>query len=61
LSRFEALGNQVGRLLDLRTKAVIDGEVIAADGTGRPQFYELLRGTRTPRYVAFDNSVAQRH
>ena len=34
--------------------AIIDGEVIAADETGRPQFYDLLRGTRAPAYVAFD-------
>jgi hypothetical protein len=35
-------------------EAVIDGEVIASDETGRPQFYDLLPGTRTPVYVAFD-------
>jgi ATP-dependent DNA ligase len=34
--------------------AIIDGEVIAADGTGRPQFYELLRVPRSVSYVAFD-------
>jgi len=33
---------------------VLDGEVIAADATGRPQFYDLLRRTRAPAYVAFD-------
>jgi ATP-dependent DNA ligase len=47
LSRFEALGDQVAAALDV-DEAVIDGEVIEADETGRPQFYELLRGTRTP-------------
>ena len=47
LSRFKALGDQVAAALDI-DEAVIDGEVIAADETGRPQFYELLRGTRTP-------------
>jgi bifunctional non-homologous end joining protein LigD len=31
-----------------------DGEVIVVDETGRPQFYYLLRNTRTPAYVAFD-------
>jgi bifunctional non-homologous end joining protein LigD len=31
--------------------AVIDGEVIAADDTGRPLFYDLLRGARAPAYV----------
>ena len=34
--------------------AILDGEVIAADETGRPQFYDLIRRTRTPAYVAFD-------
>ena len=53
MSRFEALGDQVGRLLDV-DEAVIDGEVIAADETGRPQFYELLRLPRSASYVAFD-------
>ena len=28
--------------------------MIAADGTGRPQFYELLRVPRSVSYVAFD-------
>jgi hypothetical protein len=35
-------------------EAVIDGEVIAANETGRPQFYDLLRGTSSPCYIAFD-------
>ena len=46
LSRFEALGDQVAAVLDV-DEAVIDGEVIAADETGRPQFYDLLRGPRS--------------
>ena len=33
---------------------ILDGEVIAADQTGRPQFYDLLRRTGSPAYVAFD-------
>jgi len=53
LSRFDALADQVGRLLDV-DEAVIDGEVIVADETGRPQFYELLRVPRSACYVAFD-------
>ena len=53
LSRFEALGDQVAAVLDI-DEAVIDGEVIVADGTGRPQFYELLRVPRRASYVAFD-------
>jgi ATP-dependent DNA ligase len=34
--------------------AVVDGEVIAVDDTGRPQFYDLLRGARSPTFIAFD-------
>ena len=53
LTRFDALGDALTAELDV-DDAVIDGEVIAADETGRPQFYDLLRGTRAPAYVAFD-------
>ena len=60
LSRFEVLGDQVGWLLDV-DDAIIDGEVIAADETGRPQFYELLRGTRTPVLRRFRCPLARRH
>ena len=49
----EALGEQVAAVLDV-DDAIIDGEVIAADETGRPQFYELLRMPRSASYVAFD-------
>jgi bifunctional non-homologous end joining protein LigD len=51
--RFAALGVEVASVLKV-DEAVIDGEVIAANETGRPQFYDLLRGTRAPAYVAFD-------
>ena len=53
LSRFEALGEQMAAVLDV-DEAIIGGEVIAIDETGRPQFYDLMRRTRTPAYVAFD-------
>ena len=53
LSRFEALADQVAAALGV-DEAIIDGEVIAADETGRPQFYELLRVPRSASYVAFD-------
>jgi bifunctional non-homologous end joining protein LigD len=53
LSRFEALGEPVAAVLDV-DEAIIDGEVIAVDETGRPQFYDLVRRTRAPAYVAFD-------
>jgi len=34
--------------------AILDGEVITTDETGRPLFYDLLRRTGSPTYVAFD-------
>jgi len=53
LSRFEALGEQVAAVLDV-DEAIIDGEVIAVDETGRPVFIDLLRRKQVPGYVAFD-------
>jgi bifunctional non-homologous end joining protein LigD len=53
MGRFDELGDQLAALLDL-DEAILDGEVIAADATGRPQFYDLLRGAPAPAYVAFD-------
>ena len=53
MSRFAGLSDQIAAALDV-DDAILDGEVIAADEAGRPQFYDLLRGTRAPRYVAFD-------
>jgi bifunctional non-homologous end joining protein LigD len=53
MSRFEVLADQVAAVLDV-DEAIIDGEVIVADETGRPQFYELLRVPRSASYVAFD-------
>ena len=51
--RFAALAEQIAAALDVHD-AIFDGEVIAADETGRPQFYELLRRARAAAYVAFD-------
>jgi bifunctional non-homologous end joining protein LigD len=53
LSRFEALGDQLAAVFQI-DEAIIDGEVIAPDATGRPQFYDLLRRAQAPAYVAFD-------
>ena len=53
LSRFETLGEQVAAVPGVG-EAIIDGEVIVADETGRPQFYDLVRRIRAPAYVAFD-------
>jgi bifunctional non-homologous end joining protein LigD len=53
MHRFAGLADQIAASLDV-DDAILDGEVIAADETGRPQFYDLLRDTRAPAYVAFD-------
>src|SRR5262245_56269647 len=53
MSRFEGLGDRIAAALDVGD-AILDGEIIVADATGRPQFYDLLRAARAPAYVAFD-------
>jgi bifunctional non-homologous end joining protein LigD len=53
MTRFDGLADQVAGALDVND-AILDGEIIAVDETGRPVFIDLLRGTRNPRYVAFD-------
>ena len=53
MNRFAGLGDQIAASLDVGD-AILDGEIIAADETGRPQFYDLVRDTRAPAYVAFD-------
>ena len=53
MHRFAGLSDRIAGALDVND-AILDGEVIAADETGRPQFYDLLRDTRAPVYVAFD-------
>ena len=53
MGRFARLGDQIAAALDVGD-AILDGEVIATDETGRPQFYDLLRDVRAPVYVAFD-------
>ena len=42
MSRFAGLSERIAASLDVGD-AILDGEVIAADETGRPQFYDLLR------------------
>jgi bifunctional non-homologous end joining protein LigD len=41
MSRFRGLGEQIAAALGVGD-AILDSEVIAADETGRPQFYDLL-------------------
>jgi bifunctional non-homologous end joining protein LigD len=53
MSRFDGLSEQLAASLEV-SDAILDGEVIATDETGRPQFYDLLRDARAPAFVAFD-------
>ena len=53
LTRFDALARAMAAELEV-TEAIFDGEVIVADETGRPLFYDLLRHSGRPAYVAFD-------
>jgi bifunctional non-homologous end joining protein LigD len=53
LSRFDALCQAVSAALDIDS-VILDGEVIAADESGRPLFYDLVRASRKPAFVAFD-------
>src|SRR5215469_11645179 len=50
-TRFDALCGRVAPALGVHD-AILDGEVIAADETGRPQFYDLLLRPRRATYVA---------
>src|SRR5215471_9902998 len=53
MTRFDELAEQIAAVLEV-DDAILDGEIIAADETGRPVFMDLFRGTRAPTYVAFD-------
>ena len=53
MSRCDAIGDQMVAAIDVND-AILDGEVIAGDASGRPQFYDLLRHTRATAYVALD-------
>jgi ATP dependent DNA ligase domain len=53
MSRFAGLGDRIAASLGVGN-AILDGEIIATDETGRPRFYDLLRDRWTPTYVAFD-------
>src|SRR5215469_5347535 len=51
--RMQEYAREIAASLDV-SDAILDGEIIAADETGRPQFYDLFRDTWAPAYVAFD-------
>ena len=47
LGRLDALCDQVAAEIRV-DDAILDGEVIVTDETGRPRFYDLLRSTQAP-------------
>lgn len=53
LRRFAELAKSIFRELGVHN-AILDGEVIVSDETGRPIFYDLLRHRGEPTYIAFD-------
>ena len=48
---FRSLSESLGTL---GRAAVLDGEIVVFDATGRPQFYDLLRRRGEPVFYAFD-------
>jgi bifunctional non-homologous end joining protein LigD len=52
-SRFRDLEAQLCRLFP-RRELILDGEIVAYDGEGRVNFWDLMRRTGTLGYVAFD-------
>ena len=53
LKRFASLCEALPRELDVKN-AILDGEVLALNKTGQPQFTDLLTGSTTLAYAAFD-------
>jgi len=53
MKRFGALAWALVPLIDAET-AILDGEIVAKDASGRPVFLDLMRHTSEASYVAFD-------
>jgi len=51
--RFASLSEALPRELNVKN-AILDGEVLALDKTGQPQFTDLLNGPTALAYAAFD-------
>src|SRR5262245_66648591 len=56
-------GNEMRRFSDLATwiakemkvkDVILDGEIVALDGAGRPAFYDLMKRQCDPVFYAFD-------
>lgn len=53
LKRFAGLARDVRAMLEVRS-AILDGEVVAMDDAGHPQFRSLMSGQGHLHYAAFD-------
>jgi bifunctional non-homologous end joining protein LigD len=53
MKRFNDLASSIAKELKV-TDAILDGEIVALDGTGRPAFYNLMKRRCQAVYYAFD-------
>jgi bifunctional non-homologous end joining protein LigD len=53
MKRFEQLSNAIRKAFKVKS-AVLDGEIVALDGSGLPAFYHLMRRKCHAVYYAFD-------
>jgi bifunctional non-homologous end joining protein LigD len=53
MKRFNDLSGSITKELKV-TDAILDGEICALDGAGRPAFYDLMKRQCKPVYYAFD-------
>ena len=54
MKRFGDLSNLIAKDLRKSSDAILDGEIVALDGTGRPAFYDLMKRNCKAVYYAFD-------
>src|SRR5215472_11670236 len=53
IQSFSVLNSSIPKELDATT-AILDGELVCLDDSGKPQFRDLLFRKREPRFVVFD-------
>ena len=53
MKRFADLSACIAKELKV-TDAILDGEIVALDGTRKPAFYDLMKRQCQPVYYAFD-------
>jgi len=53
MRRFRPLAESLAQTLKVKS-AILDGEIVVKDATGRPMFVDMLRRREDASYVAFD-------